>query len=77
MAERRRNTEYFQEKMSEHPYLMIQKEIGSSSWFGFSLIVKPGSAVDRSTLIGRLNSASLNVDRLWPGILLETVCEIL
>ena len=67
VAERRRNAEYFQEKMSKHPYLMIQKEIGSSSWFGFSLIVKPGSAVDRSTLIGRLNSAGFECRPIVAG----------
>src|SRR3546814_11645724 len=34
---------------------MLQKEIGASSWFGFSLVVRPGSGVSRSQIIERLN----------------------
>lgn len=53
--ERRRNAKYFKEKMSEHPFLMTQKEIGMSSWFGFSLIIKQGAPIDRHSLIEKLN----------------------
>lgn len=67
VAARRRNAEYFQEKMSKHPYLMIQKEVGISSWFGFSLVIKPGSDVDRHTLIRRLNNAGFECRPIVAG----------
>ena len=35
---RRRNASYFQEVMGDHNQLIIQREIGKSSWFGFSLV---------------------------------------
>ncbi len=41
LAQRRENAKLFQELFSSHPDFIIQKEIGSSSWFGFSLILKP------------------------------------
>jgi len=53
--ERRRNAVFFQNVMSSHPDLKIQKEIGSSSWFGFSLIIKPKSKINRQILIERLS----------------------
>jgi len=52
--ERRRNAVKFQQAMINHPDLMIQKEVGCSSWFGFSLIIRPGSKMTRPKLIDRL-----------------------
>ena len=48
--QRRKNAEYFIELFSEHPFLQIQKETGSSSWFGFSLILRDESPISRSDL---------------------------
>ena len=48
--QRRKNAEYFVELFSEHPFLQIQKETGSSSWFGFSLILRDESPISRSDL---------------------------
>ncbi len=35
--------------------LMIQREIGESSWFGFSLVIRPGSKLTRKSLVVKLN----------------------
>ena len=40
IKERRKNGALFQSKMAEHPKFIIQQEIGESSWFGFSLILR-------------------------------------
>ena len=41
MKEKRiKNAEYFQEKFRNMDCVMVQKEVGSSSWFGFSLVLK-------------------------------------
>jgi CDP-6-deoxy-D-xylo-4-hexulose-3-dehydrase len=51
IEQRRKNAEYFVKLFSEHTFLQIQKEIGSSSWFGFSLILKEESPISRSNLV--------------------------
>lgn len=56
IEERRRNGSLLQERLSGHPDIMIQKEIGKSSWFGFSLVIRPGSTMTRSALMQRLDS---------------------
>ncbi|BDU71077.1 DegT/DnrJ/EryC1/StrS family aminotransferase [Mesoterricola silvestris] len=55
VAERRKNAALFQAKMESHPDLMIQRETGESSWFGFSLVIRPGRALTRKALVKRLN----------------------
>lgn len=48
---RRENAEYFQGLFANHPYLQLQTEIGKSSWFGFSLVIKEGSPFNREQLV--------------------------
>jgi len=51
---RRENAAYFQEMFADHPYLRIQKETGSSSWFGFSLVIKKNSEIERKRIVSKL-----------------------
>ncbi|CAN5543000.1 lipopolysaccharide biosynthesis protein RfbH [soil metagenome] len=44
VQERRANAETFKRLFAEHPWLITQKEIGASSWFGFSLVIRPEAA---------------------------------
>ena len=53
---RRKNAKELSEIMFDHPDLMIQKETGSSSWFGFSLVIRPSSKMERITLIKKVNN---------------------
>ncbi|MEJ7926482.1 DegT/DnrJ/EryC1/StrS family aminotransferase [Sphingobium sp. AN641] len=55
IAERRKNGALLQQVMGDHPELMIQKEIGASSWFGFSLVIRKGASLTRKQLVDRLN----------------------
>ena len=55
IEERRKNGKLLQLSMSNHPDLIIQKEIGDSSWFGFSLVIRPGSKLTRKELLMILN----------------------
>ena len=48
---RRKNASHFKLVMKDNPYFMIQTEISKSSWFGFSLIIKPNSGISRKDLI--------------------------
>jgi CDP-6-deoxy-D-xylo-4-hexulose-3-dehydrase len=56
LSERRRNAEQFCSVMADHPDLLIQREIGRSSWFGFSLIIRLGSSMTRQRLLSILES---------------------
>ncbi len=55
VSERRKNGAILQAAMEGHPELMIQREIGVSSWFGFSLVIRPGSSLTREQLLSKLN----------------------
>lgn len=52
---RRNNALTVQAVLADHPHLMIQSEIGNSSWFGFSLVIRPGSPITRGQLVAKLN----------------------
>lgn len=51
---RRENAALFQHKLMDHPLFMIQKEVGMSSWFGFSLLLKREAPFDRKKVIALL-----------------------
>jgi CDP-4-dehydro-6-deoxyglucose reductase, E1 len=56
IAGRRKNGRLLQNKLSNHPLFMIQQEIGCSSWFGFSLIIRPDCGINRPEVVKRLDS---------------------
>lgn len=51
---RRINGKLVQSRLTNHPNFMIQKEIGHSSWFGFSLIIRPETGLKRSDFVKAL-----------------------
>lgn len=55
IAARRENGKLLQAALANHPDVIIQQEIGESSWFGFSLVIRPGSKLTRKALVARLN----------------------
>lgn len=55
IAARRENGKLLQSALANHPDIIIQQEIGESSWFGFSLVIRPGSKLTRKALVTRLN----------------------
>ena len=54
IAQRRENGKAVQEAFANHPDLMIQQEIGESSWFGFSLVIRPNANVTRRGVMQKL-----------------------
>lgn len=56
ISERRKNATLFQIAMANHPGLLIQQEIGNSSWFGFSLVIRPGSKLTRKGLVQKITA---------------------
>lgn len=60
VSERRKNAEQFRALMQGYPQIRIQREIGESSWFGFSMVVEPDAGFSRADLIAALGK--YNVD---------------
>jgi len=48
---RRENAKLFQSLFANHPFIDIQQETGSSSWFGFSLILNEKAPYNRAELV--------------------------
>ncbi|MDO8771330.1 MAG: DegT/DnrJ/EryC1/StrS family aminotransferase [Burkholderiaceae bacterium] len=67
VAERRKNAAMLQSVMQDHPTVLIQKEIGVSSWFGFSLVIRPGVSLTRDALLSKLNALGFEVRPIVAG----------
>lgn len=55
IKKRRDNGEFFKLMLKNHPLFFIQEELGESSWFGFSLIIREDNNLSRNDLIAKLN----------------------
>ena len=64
---RRSNADYFHSLASKRSYFTIQREIGESSWFGFSLILNPRLKTSRKTLIQQLEKAGIQTRPIIGG----------
>ncbi len=64
---RRENAKYFQELFSNHKDFIIQKNIDNSSWFGFSLIIKPESNLKREDIVKKLLENDIDCRQIVTG----------
>ena len=64
---RRKNGALVQAALADNPHVLIQQETGCSSWFGFSLIIRPGSALTRGDLIQKLNAGGFECRPIVAG----------
>lgn len=64
---RRENAQAFQALMADHPHLQTQKEVGQSSWFGFSLVVKNDAPFTRKDVILRLEDHQIEYRPIVAG----------
>jgi CDP-6-deoxy-D-xylo-4-hexulose-3-dehydrase len=53
---RRKNAVLFKEVAKEFNGIISQKEIGESSWFGFSMVLNPDCGIERSALVASLQN---------------------
>ena len=67
----KKNAKFFLKDFKDHPYLTIQKEIGSSSWFGFSLILKESAPLNRNELVKILTSHQIECRPIVTGNFLK------
>jgi CDP-6-deoxy-D-xylo-4-hexulose-3-dehydrase len=67
ISARRENGKLLQSVMSNHRDLIIQQEIGESSWFGFSLVIRPRSELTRKELVVKLNESGFECRPIVAG----------
>ena len=67
LKQRRENAKIFVELFKNHPDFIIQKDIDNSSWFGFSLIIKPGSNLKRKDVINKLQENGIDCRPIVTG----------
>jgi len=67
LKQRRENAKLFVELFSHHPDFIIQKDIDNSSWFGFSLIIKPTSNLKRKNVIKKLQENNIDCRPIVTG----------
>lgn len=63
---RRKNAKYFQKLFKNDERFIIQKEIESSSWFGFSFLIKDNS-IKRDKIIKALTKANIDTRPIVAG----------
>lgn len=68
---RRENAEYFQSLFKDHAFIQIQKEIGKSSWFGFSLVIKENAPFNRKDLVKALRDNDIECRPIVTGNFLK------
>lgn len=67
LKQRRDNAKLFQKLFANHPDFIIQKEIGNSSWFGFSFIIKPTSQLKRKDIVKKLTDSQIDCRPIVTG----------
>ncbi|MBQ8609958.1 MAG: DegT/DnrJ/EryC1/StrS family aminotransferase [Campylobacter sp.] len=67
LKHRRENAKLFSKYFANHPDFIMQKEIGSSSWFGFSLIIRPESKLKRADIIKLLEANNIEYRPIATG----------
>ena len=68
---RRENARCFKSLFTDHPYIQTQEECGQSSWFGFSLIIKKGSNINRKDIVALLKKNKVEVRPIVTGNFLK------
>lgn len=64
---RRQNAAYFQQVFGKDGRFILQKEIGQSSWFGFSMLIKPQTGISREQIITALTDAHIDTRPIVAG----------
>lgn len=67
IAQRRENAAAFREMFGQMPHIRLQSEIGSSSWFGFSVVIDPASGISRDSVVKSLFEAGIETRPIVAG----------
>lgn len=64
---RRANAAEFQQRFGHRTDITFQSEVGSSSWFGFSMVVNENAGYDRATLVKSLRAHGIECRPIVTG----------
>jgi len=67
LEQRRKNAKQFVELFKDHKDFMIQKDMDNSSWFGFALIIKKDSKLNRKDVIQKLQENNIDCRPIVTG----------
>ena len=67
ISARRNNAILLQQALGNHPEILLQKEIGESSWYGFSLVIRPDSKMTRKNLFNTITAAGFDCRPIVAG----------
>jgi CDP-4-dehydro-6-deoxyglucose reductase, E1 len=67
VAQRRRNAERFLQEFSDDRRFAVQKEVGASSWFGFSLVIRREAELPRTRVIAKLRQSGIECRPIVAG----------
>lgn len=67
VAGRRENARYFVERFAALPEVRVQREVGESSWFGFSLVLEGSLAGRRREVVQALTAAQIEARPIVAG----------
>ncbi len=67
LKQRRKNAKLFVNLFEKNPNYLIQKDIDKSSWFGFSLIIRPNSNIKRKHVIKLLKKNKIECRPIVAG----------
>ena len=67
IGQRRKNALFFVDTFKNDDRFLIQKEIGASSWFGISFILRESSELNRSDILQKLEDANIEYRPIVTG----------
>jgi CDP-6-deoxy-D-xylo-4-hexulose-3-dehydrase len=67
LAIRRRNARHFRDRFGDDERFILQKENGESSWFSFTMIVRPGCGLTRGCVFEALRAAAVDFRMITGG----------
>jgi CDP-6-deoxy-D-xylo-4-hexulose-3-dehydrase len=67
LAARRSNARRFRERFGDDGRFILQRETGESSWFSFTMIVRPGSGLTRDRVFEALRAAGIDFRMITGG----------
>lgn len=68
---RQENGDLFVQLFKDHQYIQIQKQIGKSSWFGFSLVIKENAPFTRQDLVRKFEAGGIECRPIVTGNFLK------
>ena len=71
ITQRRENAKLFQDLFHDHSSILIQQEVGQSSWFGFSMVIKEGAGFSRAELVSALENNGIECRPIVTGNFLK------